>query len=46
MLLGEAKRFGVTTYAQYDTGRTVLQLLGKLTQFTGPVPKMPILSLI
>jgi monoamine oxidase len=46
VLLDEAKRFGITTYAQYDTGRTVLQLLGKLTQFTGPIPKMPILSLV
>ena len=46
VLLEEAKRFGIETYAQYDSGKTVMQLLGKLVQFTGPVPRMPIFSLI
>ena len=46
VLLGEAKRFGISTYAQYESGQTILQLLGKLVRFTGAVPKMPILSLI
>jgi monoamine oxidase len=46
VLLGEGKRFGIETYAQYESGKTVMQLLGKLTQFTGAVPKMPILSLL
>jgi monoamine oxidase len=46
VLLADAKRFGIETYAQYETGKTVLQLLGKLTQFTGNVPKMPMLSLL
>ena len=46
VLLGEAKRFGIETYAQYETGKTVMQLMGKVVQFTGNVPKMPILSLL
>ena len=46
VLLADAKRFGIETYAQYETGRTVLQLAGKLTQFTGNVPRMPFLSLL
>jgi monoamine oxidase len=46
VLLAEAKRFGIETYPQYETGKTVLQLLGKLTQFTGNVPRMPFLSLL
>jgi monoamine oxidase len=46
VLLADAKRFGIETYPQYDAGKTVMQLLGKLVQFTGPVPRMPILSLL
>ena len=46
VLLAEARGFGIETYAQYESGKTVMQLLGKLTQFTGEVPKMPLLSLI
>ena len=46
VLLAEAKRFGIETYPQYETGRTILQLLGKMTKFTGNVPKMPVLALI
>ena len=46
VLLAEAKRLGIETYAQYETGKTVMQLLGKLAQFTGNVPRMPFLSLL
>jgi monoamine oxidase len=46
VLLDEAKRFGIQTYTQYESGKTLLQLLGKLVSFTGNVPKMPVLSLI
>jgi len=46
MLLADARRFGIETYPQYETGKTVMQLLGKLVQFTGNVPKMPFLSLL
>jgi monoamine oxidase len=46
VLLGEAKRLGIETYAQYESGLTILQLLGKITRFTGNVPKMPPLALI
>jgi monoamine oxidase len=45
-LLSEARRLGVDTYQQYESGKTVMQLLGKLVQFTGAVPKMPFLSLL
>jgi monoamine oxidase len=46
VLLGEAKRFGIQTYAQYESGKTLLQLLGRLVSFTGNVPKMPPLALV
>ena len=46
VLLAEAKRLGIETYKQYETGKIVMQLLGKVVQFTGEVPKMPFLSLI
>ena len=46
VLLAEAKRLGIETYRQYEAGRTVMQMLGKLVTFTGAVPKMPILSLL
>lgn len=46
VLLGEAKRFGIATYEQYESGKTLLQLLGKLVSFTGAVPKMPVLALL
>jgi monoamine oxidase len=45
-LLAEAKRYGVETCAQFETGKTVMQLLGKLTQFSGAVPRLPFLSLL
>lgn len=46
VLLSEAKRLGIETYAQYENGKIVMQLLGKLVHFKGAVPKMPILSLL
>lgn len=46
VLLGEAKRFGIATYDQYESGKTLLQLLGKPVSFTGTIPKMPPLALI
>lgn len=46
VLLAQGERFGIATYQQYDAGKTVLQLRGKLAQFTGDVPKMPLLSLL
>ncbi len=46
VLRGEARRLGIETYQQYETGQTVLQLLGKVVRFTGNVPKMPFLSLL
>jgi monoamine oxidase len=45
-LLDEAKRLGVDTYQQYEDGKTVMQLLGKVVQFQGAVPKMPVLALL
>lgn len=46
VLLAEAARLGVAPYKQYESGKTLLQLLGKLVRFTGTVPKMPLLSLL
>jgi monoamine oxidase len=46
VLLDEAKRFGIEPYKQYESGETVMQLLGKLVQFTGAVPRMPVLALL
>ncbi len=46
VLLEEARRLGIDTYQQYEDGKTVLQLLGKVVQFKGTVPKMPLLSLL
>ena len=45
-LLGEAVRHGIDTYKQYETGKTVMQLLGKVVHFAGQVPKMNPLALI
>ncbi len=45
-LLAEARRLGIETYPQYDQGKTVMQLLGKLVNFSGEVPKMPLLGLL
>ncbi|HWA29815.1 MAG TPA: FAD-dependent oxidoreductase [Rhizomicrobium sp.] len=46
VLLREARRFGIATYEQYESGKTLMQLLGKLVSFTSNVPKMPLLALI
>jgi len=46
VLLAQGRRLGIATYPQYESGKTVLQLLGKLVHFTGAVPKMPVLSLL
>ncbi len=46
VLLGEAERLGLATYRQYATGKTVMQLLGKVVSFTGETPRMPILALV
>jgi len=45
-LIGEAERHGIGTYKQYETGKTVMQLLGKVVHFTGPVPRMNPIALI
>ena len=42
VLFAEAERLGIAPYKQYECGKTVLQLLGKVVQFAGNVPKMPI----
>src|SRR5258706_14202985 len=46
MLFDEARRMGIEAYPQYASGRTLLQLAGKLTSFTGEIPRMPLLGLI
>ena len=46
VLLDEARRLGIETYPQYESGRTVMQLLGKVVAFTGAVPRLPALALI
>jgi monoamine oxidase len=46
VLLDEAKRLGIETYPQYAAGKTILKLRGRLSQFTGDVPKMSPLALI
>jgi len=46
VLRAEAERLGVPTYKQYDNGRTVLKLTGRIREFTGNVPKMPLLALL
>ncbi len=45
-LLAEARRLGIETYPQYAAGQTKLQLAGKVTQFKGETPRMPILALL
>ncbi|MDB5483208.1 MAG: hypothetical protein JWO83_4261 [Caulobacteraceae bacterium] len=46
VLLEEARRLGIDTYPQFAKGRTQLQLQGRLTRFTGDVPRMPLLALL
>ena len=45
-LIGEAARHGIGAYKQYETGKTVMQLLGKVVHFTGTVPRMNPVALI
>ena len=46
VLAAEAKRLGIALYPQYDDGKTTVQLLGRLAQYAGALPKMPVLALI
>ena len=46
VLLAEAARLGIETFAQYTAGKTVLLLNGRLSQFAGDVPPMSPLALI
>jgi monoamine oxidase len=46
VLLAEAARLGVETFPQYAAGKTVMLLNGRLTQFTGDVPRMSPLALL
>jgi monoamine oxidase len=46
VLRDQAKALGIETYQQYASGKTVLELLGKLTAFSGDTPKMPFLGLV
>jgi monoamine oxidase len=46
MLATEAARFGVEIYPQYDAGRTVMQMFGRIVTFTGATPRLPPLALI
>jgi monoamine oxidase len=46
VLLAEARRLGIEPYKQYESGKTVLQLLGKCVSFTGTIPRMPRFSLL
>lgn len=46
VLMAEAARHGVTLYSQYDAGRTIMQMFGKLVSFTGAVPRLPLFALI
>ena len=45
-LLAEAARLGIATYPQYDEGKVMLQLTGKLVRSRADVPNMPPLALI
>ena len=45
-LLAEARRLGIETYDQYDAGKTVTLLAGRLARFAGDVPKMSPLALV
>jgi monoamine oxidase len=45
-LLDLGRKFQRETYLQYADGKTILSLDGKRSQFTGEVPKMPVLALV
>src|SRR5580658_9585910 len=46
VLLAEAARLGIETYPQYASGKTVMLLKGRLSQFAGQVPRMSPLALL
>jgi monoamine oxidase len=46
VLLAEAARLGIETFPQYTAGKTVMLLNGRLSQFSGEVPRMSPLALI
>jgi monoamine oxidase len=46
LLLAEAARLGIETYAQYDKGEQVLHYGGTRRTYKGDVPKLPLLSLL
>jgi monoamine oxidase len=46
VLREEAARFGIETYPQYEAGRTIMEMFGRRSEFTGTVPKLPPLALI
>lgn len=46
VLLDEAKRLGIETYAQHENGRTIMEMFGRRSEFTGTVPRLPPLALI
>jgi monoamine oxidase len=46
VLLDEGKRLGIATYKQYDSGNTVLQLLGKVTLAKNGIPKIGLLAVL
>jgi monoamine oxidase len=46
VLLAEAARLGIPTYKQYDSGNTILQLLGKVTLAKNGIPKIGFLALL
>ncbi|MCE9651259.1 MAG: FAD-dependent oxidoreductase [Parvibaculum sp.] len=46
LLLAEAARLGIETYAQYDKGEQVLHYGGSRRTYTGDIPKLPLLALL
>ncbi|MDR3498278.1 MAG: FAD-dependent oxidoreductase [Parvibaculum sp.] len=46
LLLAEAARLGIETYAQYDKGEQVLHYGGTRRTYSGDIPKLPLLALL
>jgi monoamine oxidase len=46
LLLAEAARLGIAIYAQYDEGKVMLELTGKLVRSRSDIPNMPPLALM
>lgn len=46
VLLAEAERLGIATYAQYNEGLTALKLAGKLSHTRTDVPRLSMLALL